>query len=141
MGKLLQLKTSPPNKAALIDEFGDVERLRREFAPTERRYQQLRDEIAGWCPDPEKEYVEKGHRYELLISRRDEQRKVDVKAAQKKLGLTKFLKACSLTMKALEAFLPKPEIEALTTKARTGPRTLIPTPVTPAPDIAPEKAA
>lgn len=145
MGKLLALKQAPANRAAIIDEFGDVEKQRREFAPTERRHKQLLDEIKSWYESlpGDKDAVEKGTRYQLAISMRANATTVDVKAAHKKLGLTKFLKACTLTLKALGEYLSQPEIDALTATDRTGSRSFVTTPLVgppPSPDSLPEAA-
>jgi hypothetical protein len=131
LGKLLHLKTAPANRAALIDEYGDIERLRREFAPTEKRYEQLREEIKSWfeASPADKEFIEKGARYQLTVSMRANARIVDIAAVYKKLGLKKFLRACSVTLKALAEFLTEPEIDALASSGRTGARSYVSTPL------------
>jgi hypothetical protein len=133
MGKLLLLKTATPaNRSALIDEAGDIKLKLAAFAATgvERRDKQLTEEFASWYPDkPEEEFIEKGQRYELRISARRNVTTIDIRAAYKKLGLRKFLSACSLTLKALAEFLTEPEVDCLTSTARTGSRAFVTTPL------------
>jgi hypothetical protein len=130
VGKLLSLKTAPTPRAAIIDEFGDLTLQRAAFAPTEKRYAQLRDELKSWYADApgHTEFVERGRRYQLTVSAAANSKTIDIRAAYKKLGLAKFLKACSLTLKALAEFLSEPDIEALTTSAQTGARGFVSTP-------------
>lgn len=135
MGKLLTLKTaSPPNRAAIIDEFGEVSRLRDDFAPTEKRYNQLRDEIKSWYEDKpaDEVFIEKGVRFQLDIGACAMAKTVDVAAAYKKLGARKFFKACLITLKALAEHLGQADIEALTSEAQTGPRRFASTRIVPA---------
>lgn len=110
--------------ASLIDEFGEVSKLRNDFAPTERLYQRLRSELGELFADadPEQEFGASGEKYSLYVSDRKTERKVDVKAARKRLGAAAFLDVCSVSLKALEAFLLKPEIDALAVSERTGSR-------------------
>ncbi len=131
MGKLLALKTAPADRAAIIDEFGDIAKLRADFAPTEKRHKQLSDEIKTWYEDSpaDQDFVEKGTRYQLDISPCSNVTLIDVKAAKKKLGLAKFLKCVSITLKALAVFLTEPEIAELTSTEQTGYRSYKPTPM------------
>lgn len=116
---------SPQIPASLIDDYGDVSKLRDEFAPTERLYQKLRKELNDHLSDApaNQEYVQCGERWTLDISERKMERTVDVKKAQKRLGPRNFLHVCSVTLKALEQYLLKPEIDALTVSEQTGART------------------
>jgi hypothetical protein len=133
VGKLLTLKTaSPPNRAAIIDEFGNLCRLRDEFAPFEKRHGQLYKEIKTWYENEpaEKTFTEKGLRYQLDVGMQAEAKTINMRLAYKILGLEKFLKACTLTLKALGELLGSAEIDCLTTLARTGHRIYIPTLIT-----------
>ena len=113
---------------ALIDEFGDIVRQRDAFAPTERRYAKLRDQMKELLADApaEEEFAFEGERFTLNISARSIERKVDIKAARRYLGVTLFMQCVSVTMSALSNFLSKPEVEALTISERTGSRSFVP---------------
>jgi hypothetical protein len=142
MGKLLSIAKSPEDRASIVNEYFEVDKLHDEFAPTEKRRKQLRDEIVSWCPDATKEYSEKTDRCHLVISACAPERKVDNAAAFKILGKPSFLKACAVSMKALAVYLTTPVIEALLITTITGSRTLNATPVVSAPvEAAQEKAA
>jgi hypothetical protein len=116
--------------AALIDEFGDLVRLRDAFAPNERRYAKLRDQfkelLAEAGAGAEEEFAVSGERFILNISARSVERKVDIKAARRHLGVTVFMQCVSVTLSALSNFLSKPEVEALTFSERTGSRSYVP---------------
>jgi hypothetical protein len=139
VGKLLTFKTaSPHNRAAIIDEFGNLCRLRDEFAPFEKRYGQIREEIKTWYEQQpgEKVFTEKGRRYQLDVGMCANARTIDIRAAYKKLGLRKFLKDCSMTLKALGEYLGQSEIDEITSESHIGPRKLTTTPI-----AIPEEAA
>ena len=138
MGKLLLLKNATKDRAALIDEYGNVDRLRKEFAPYEKRYQALRAEIASWyeASPPDATYIEKGLRYTIEIGARATESTINVKGAHKALGLVKFLKACSITLKALRAALAPEEADKLVSTARTGSRSISSTPIVALPNEA-----
>jgi hypothetical protein len=134
VGKLLTLKTaSPPNRAALIDEFGNLSKLRDEFAPFEKRHGQLRDEIKSWYEGRPGDvtFTEKGLLFQLDVTACANAKAIDLRAAYKKLGLPKFLKACSMTFKALGEYLGQADIDELTSESQTGPRRFTATPITP----------
>jgi hypothetical protein len=126
----LTTKVSIP--AALIDEFGDIVRLRDAFSSTERRYVKLRDQLKGLVAEAgaEEEFTVRGDRFTLNISARSIERKVDLKAARRHLGAGLFMQCVSVTMSALSNFLSKPEVEALTISERTGSRSYVPNPLT-----------
>jgi hypothetical protein len=129
MGKILQLKPGPRSRAAAIDEFGDIVKLRKAFLPTEQRYQTLLREIAPWYAKSAaaKEFVASGERWQLNVSMCQRQSSIDIWAVYKLLGLTKFLKICSVTLKAIGEFLTQSQIDGLTSHERTGRRDYVPT--------------
>jgi hypothetical protein len=132
MGQLLQLSktTTPADKAAVIDEFGDACAKVKAFEPTRKRHEQLRDEIASWYADKaaDQDFAARGARYDLWVSMRSNQRKVNIAAAFRALGVRKFLKVCTVTLTALKEILSEPDAEALTTESRTGYRRIWTTP-------------
>ena len=115
--------------ADLIDEYGAVTQLRDDFAPTEQLYQKLKGRIAALVAnaDPESEFLVRGERYIVRISACSMQSTLDIPAVRKTLGAAIFLEVASVTKKALEGFLLKPQIEALCAFARTGSRSYAPT--------------
>lgn len=114
----------------LIDSFCELKKAREDFAPTEALYQKAYNQIKATLADaPAKDtYLVSGKLWTLEISERKMDGRVDVKAARKRLGASLFLKVVSITAKALETYLLKPEIEALTMRQQTGPRSFVATP-------------
>jgi len=117
--------------ASLCDEFGDLSLLRDQFAPTQTRYNKCREAIAALVRDrdPEDEFKVEGERYRVMISARGFERRVDNALARKTLGAAKFIEVATVTLKALEDYLLKPDIEKLTITERTGHRTYLPVPI------------
>lgn len=116
-----------------IDEFCDLHFLRTEFAPTEKRYQAALDRMKLRHKDmpPLEELSEKGLRYRISVSACSKVTTIDVLGAWKKLGAARFRKVCTVTAKALGKFLTTPEIELLSSSARTGYRTYLPVAIIP----------
>jgi hypothetical protein len=131
MGQVVSINTA--KRPAIIDELGDTTRRSDEYAATgnERRRKQLQDEVQAWyAAEPaDAEYAATGARYDLRVSPRRVVTAIDTKKAYKALGLARFLKACTLTIKALSSLLPAPDVDALTTSERTGSRGLTLTPL------------
>lgn len=117
--------------ASLCDEFGDLTKLKDEFAPTQSRYNKCREKLASIVAneDPESEYTVDGERYRVVISSRGLERRPDIEKVRKVLGAAKFLEAATVTLKALEAFMLKPDIEKICIIERTGPRAYAPIPL------------
>lgn len=117
--------------AALCDEFGDLTKLKDEFAPTQSRYNKCRAKLADLVADcdPEAEYTVDGDRYRVVISERGLQRRVDVEKVRKALGAQKFMEVATVTLAGLEAYMLKPDIERVTLVERVGPRAYAPIPI------------
>lgn len=115
-------------RAAIVDEFGEADRRVKAFAPTQKRRDQLRDIITGWCPDAELEYPFSGEAYALIVSPRASVREIPARALYKALGLVRFLAAVKTTLKGASAFLGSCEVDALVVSARTGSREIAVTP-------------
>jgi hypothetical protein len=139
MGILLGLKTAPQNRAALIDELGDLSARRDAWiaSKVEKRYQQVLAEAKTWYAgkDALELFVEKGARYQLNVSPCAKATVFSARAIYTRLKLNKFLAVVSVTAKALAEIgkLTPDEIAALGTTERTGPRGYTTTPLTLAP--------
>jgi hypothetical protein len=117
--------------ATLVDDYADAKALHDAFKPTEALYKKLGDELKALVEaSPATEtFVATGARFALDISAQQFESVVNIKAAQAKLGPVKFLKAVSVTLKALGNFLAKPDVDALVTKEQIGPRKYTCTPL------------
>jgi len=114
-----------------VDDFGDVCAKREAFAPTERLYNRLRDQLKDLVADadPDAEFLVKGERYTLRISARSMQRKVDLPKVKKLLGAARFLEAATVTLTALANYLTKPQIETVVYEEQSGSRSFDPIPI------------
>jgi hypothetical protein len=118
------------DRAAIVDEYGELKRLEAAFKPTERRLETLRKTIQSWyATEPaEKEFVVEGKKFSVTISAREWEKKVDPKRLYKAVGIRRFLELVSITLEALKtAGLQKLEILCVDQK-QTGKRRLTPTP-------------
>ena len=115
----------------LIDEYGDVAKLREEFAATEKRYGKLREQLnaAAGELEPDQEFALVGGRWQIAVSAKKLERTVNKKAARKRLGAAAFFNACSITLTALGNLLSKPDVDALADSDRTGARSYTASPV------------
>jgi hypothetical protein len=131
MGTAIALEKPVKIAAQTVDDFGDVCKLRDEFAPTERLYNRLREQLKDLVADadPDAEFLVRGERYTLRISARSIQRKVDVEKVKKLLGAAKFLEAATVTLTALSNFLTKPQIETVVFEEQSGSRSFDPIPL------------
>lgn len=122
---------TPIIPASLCDEFGELSKLKDDFAPTQTRYNKCRDQLVKLVADcdPETEFKVEGERFRVMISSRGFERHVDKAAARKLLGATQFIEVATVTLKSLELYLLKPEIEKITLTERTGPRSYLPVPI------------
>ena len=127
--EVITMPTAPVEiSPAELDEFGDLHIERIAFAPKEKRYQTLLDRMKLRHKDmpPLEDLTETGLRYRISVSACSKVTTIDVLGAWKKLGAAKFRKVCTVTVKALGKFLTTPEIELLSSSARTGYRTYLP---------------
>jgi hypothetical protein len=108
----------------LVDAYGDLVKARDAFAATEKAYKATHEKLKALVASqpPGAEFVVRGERYTLRISAATFDRKPDVSKVRKLLGAAGFLEVVSVTMKALEGFLLKPQIEAILIVTQTGPR-------------------
>jgi hypothetical protein len=115
-------------KKELIDEYG---RLEAELVPTRAKLRRLEElgrviRTDAAKADPEQPVTLSGNSYEIVLGAAGMQTKItDMAAAYRLLGREKFLKAASLTLKALEQHADAAAIAALTARERTGPRPLV----------------
>lgn len=116
---------------ALCDEYGDLSKLKDDFAPTQSRYNKCREQLAKLVADcdPEAEYSVDGARYRVVISSRGLERRPDIEKVRKALGAAKFLEVATVTLRSLEAVMLRPDIDKICIVERTGPRAYAPIPI------------
>lgn len=120
-------------KAALIDEYGELDRKKqlRDNSREEQRLKVLEATIKDWhVNDPPGEPAEDhGNLYVVSLSARENERKLSVEAQKKifrelrKAKIDPFTRF-DVTLSAVESDLGKTVLEQLATKDRTGSRKL-----------------
>lgn len=110
---------------ALVDELGEIEAQLSGVDVLIRKKDDIRKRIRielGDRPAEETITIEGKHSI-ALVSEQTLETVVDNRGAMRAMGQAKFLEACKITLKALEA-LPEDQRIALTHKERIGPRTI-----------------
>lgn len=101
----------------------------KAFKPIKDRHEKLRDLILSWFSDlpPDQAAFISGDESTVLIGLRQLQRNIFlIHQVYKALGKDRFLGACSISIKALEAELGKEEAAKHLVEEYTGPRKLTP---------------
>lgn len=114
------------SRAAVIDEYGELDRRIQAFEPVRKRHESLKAQIKSWYDnDPaDFEATAEGQLYTVQVSARETESTVAMAKAYRELGKERFLAACSITIKALTEALGTAAALALIRKARTGSRRL-----------------
>ena len=123
------------DRAALIDEYGELSRQLDELKPAIARHRELSQILQSWYSDAPADQPDtaRGRIYILQISPRDNHTSFkDLRKVYRVLGVSKFLKLCSITLKAVKEAVPAEVYEGLTETHRTGMRTLKTVPRAPA---------
>lgn len=119
-------KAETAARRSVVDEYGD---LAVELGPIQSKLTR-RDELAktirSWYVDENADigFTADGDRFQATLGAKGNQTLIDIDAAYKALGAKKFRAAATLTLKALEAALPAALVLAVTSKERSGSRTL-----------------
>ena len=118
-------KALEPDWAALADEFGSLDQQIALLKPAMKRHDVLRKMFQDRysLSDPAQSFSLPGRKFTVQVGPRNEERQVisigNVFALLKK---DVFLRACSITLKKLEALVTPEQLETLVRKARTGTR-------------------
>lgn len=128
VGTRLQLVASQPDRAAIVDEYGQLDtEIESVLAPIGRkmkRRDELHAQIKGWHDESpaDQTFSESGKAYRVEISQRAEETFLNKAKLYTKLRRDKFIALCTFTLKAAKTVLTGEEFEALTRKERTGHR-------------------
>lgn len=117
-------------QAKVIDEYGELDRQVREFAPIAAKHESLKKIIKAWCeemPADEGAMLE-GRQYKILVGARERERKFkSLSKVFKACGtLKRFLSVCTVAIGALEELIGKSQVESLVETTSTGTRRLRP---------------
>ena len=113
----------PATLSDMADEYGELARRIRMYAPDLDRAEELRKQIAAKFEneDPAREFSIEGRLYVLRIGKRAINRVVTVSGMRKifkKLGHAEFLATCSFPKQKLDEL----KLEGIIEEERTGPR-------------------
>jgi hypothetical protein len=113
-------------RRSVVDEYGYLVALLGPFQSKLTRRDELAKTIRSWYADESADegFIANGERFDATVGPKGNQTIIDIEAAYKALGPKKFRDAATLTLKALEAALPAALVLAVTSKKRTGTRTL-----------------
>lgn len=138
--------TLVPTRAQQVDEFGELDRLVKAFAPKAKRHEELQKLIRSWyqAHPPEKPDVAEGVLYDVLVAECGVERTLGLKAKLKIfsiVGKAAFVSLVNLTLKAATTAVGEPKVNELATKERTGSRKLVVVAKSPASAVVKDKAA
>lgn len=115
------------NRAALIDEYGELSRQLEEIQPVVARHKMIRSMIQSWFDSTaaDEPVLLQGRRYTLQVSPRENATTLkSIRAIFREMGESKFLDHCSITLKAVKDCLGEAKFNQLTSVNRTGLRNL-----------------
>ena len=119
-----------PSREQIIDNFGELDRQIKQFAPTLKKYEELKVIIKSWYvthPDEQPAFGD-GHLYTLMVSPCEMEATPDKRVIWKTLGAKLAVAICTVTQKAakqaLESLGKSDQFEQCFTQARTGSRKL-----------------
>ena len=104
-------------RSSVVDEIGALSAKLAPFAADVKRLEQLRKAARGW-PEADKSKPEaavaySGKKFVLTLGPRENERKIrSLAAVFKEVGKTKFVAACSLTLKALTELVGEVKVAA-----------------------------
>lgn len=114
----------------LVDEFGELDRQVKQFAPTVNRHKAIAEQIRGWYTShpAASGALAPGTLYEIQVGERGEERQFSPKAKAtifRELGKAAAMSLFNITLKAAEAALGEERVAELVTLERTGSRKLV----------------
>jgi hypothetical protein len=125
--KVVSIDGTRAGRAAVVDEYGRLcKRLEALDGLVERR-EWLKAQIRSWYAkdSAEQEFVVEGDEYAVTVSACSFVRRIrSIRAIWKRVGATKFLDKCSMTLEAVEGLLPADELPEYLEAERKGPRRL-----------------
>jgi hypothetical protein len=129
----LQLVMTPTERSreSILDEYGELDRQVRAFAPTKKRHEVLRTQILDMEPGlhAEQFITLSGSIYDVTISERENESHVlNMAKLYKAMTRETFLGVCKITVKVIEAALGESAAALHLVKKRTGPRHLLAVP-------------
>lgn len=126
---------SNKQRAAIIDEYGELERKIAAFKPVADRAAALKKEIASWYEhQPADEvFVAEGKLYNAQVSAKALERRVfDMPKLFSLLGRNRFLEFCKVSLAAIDQHVASEKHPAFLHSERSGNRTVKTVAISPA---------
>jgi len=123
-----QISAEHEKRAHTIDEFGELDRQLRLWAPTIRRHNELRKIIQSWFEliDPELGATAAGHAYQVIIGPKANHRLIDCRKLFAQIG-DNFFDWANFPLEQFEAL--RIDSHGLITEERSGSRSVTPVPL------------
>lgn len=112
-------------RAAVVDEFGELERQVALLKPTLDRHAALKKEIASWYEfhSAGAAFTEAGKRYEVQISAKAKVRTITDKTKLfTALGKGRFIDLAKISLEAIDRLIPRLHHPAFLSEEQTGNR-------------------
>jgi hypothetical protein len=118
------MKPTADERRAIVDELGQLEQDIAPLETKEKRAAELRGVVRAWFPKmlATATVTETGHKFFCTIGPKQNQTAIaSMEAVYSSLNKSRFLAACSFTLKSLKELLPT-QYDSLTVTDRTGSR-------------------
>ena len=123
--KVVSLKAQ--ERAAVVDEYGRLDRELEAVKPKIKRMEQLRSQIQSWYDkeDAAAEFRADGSEYTVGVGPRTLERKIiSMKELKTRLGLVRFLQFAKFPLSVLDEIIAPADQSTLVSSDRTGSRRL-----------------
>jgi hypothetical protein len=123
----LRARAQAAMRRAIVDEYGDLVMKMRPFKPDAARLLDLAKAIRAWYADEDATlaFTARGDHYDVLLGAKGNETRIeDMQAVYDAMGHADFIRACSMTMGALEKNVVYGRFVSLTVKEQTGSRSL-----------------
>lgn len=119
------VNVTPAQQAAIVDEYGELERQLGQYAHIAKRANELRKKIESWFAneEPDKTYLVDGKLYRAIVGQRATRRVIsNMKKLFDTLGVKSFLENCTFSLTSLDRM--QIDTAGILSEDRTGPRTV-----------------
>jgi len=117
------------DRAAIVDEYGELSRRIQELKPTTARAEQLRKTIQGWYDNEpaDQSFTAIGRKFSVQVSARANKRSIrDIFKLARVLGRQLFMSIATVRMEDLDRHLTEDQANKLIAVDQTGPRKIEP---------------
>lgn len=123
------LEKAAIERAAIVDEYGELKRQIAEQKPVVDRAKLLENTIQSWFADApaDQTFIVSGARYEAQVGMRSKKRRIfDTLKLFAILGKAKFFEWCTVPLEVIDRIVPEGLHSSFLTEERTGSRSVKP---------------